>query len=350
MAKISPATIIANTARTTISAAGLTASSAITRLVCPRMCRPRRCLKWRTVPLSELAPENAETEHGAEPMKRFMACIALVVGVLLVAPTAVTAAPRSSNSTDVEGLKWARRLNFFYFGSGANPLLNGTCGRVFSGAYILPAATEPGQERSCTIPAGLPILASPAGSIAWAPTDGSTPEELSAARDAGLAGLTARRATLDGASLPLQLVKNFVHPLKLQPGNLVQTVDPNVKGTSTLVATGTWLTWIRDLAPGHHTAVLSDKINGASADITLHPTVQSLAEDLSVKGSYTGTGAITFACTNIGVDAQGSGNWTALQATTFTLHFCNANSNVTIHDGRFTITTAEGTMPGDLTG
>src|SRR3954453_23256296 len=56
MAKIPPATISANTTRTTISAAGLTASSAITRLVCPRMCRPRRCLKWRTVPLSELVP------------------------------------------------------------------------------------------------------------------------------------------------------------------------------------------------------------------------------------------------------------------------------------------------------
>jgi hypothetical protein len=222
---------------------------------------------------------------------------------------------------------------------------------VFSGAYILPAATEPGQERSCTIPAGLPILASPAGSIAWAPTDGSTPEELSAARDAGLAGLTARRATLDGASLPLQLVKNFVHPLKLQPGNLVQTVDPNVKGTSTLVATGTWLTWIRDLAPGHHTVVLSDKINGASADITLHLTVQSPAEDLSVKGSYTGTGGLSSTCsTAIGVDAQGSGDWTALQPTTFTLHFCNADSTGTITEGRFTITTAEGTMAGDLTG
>src|SRR4051795_7547171 len=56
MAKIPPATITANTTRTTISAAGLTAPLAITRLVYPRMCRPRRCLKWRTVPLSELVP------------------------------------------------------------------------------------------------------------------------------------------------------------------------------------------------------------------------------------------------------------------------------------------------------
>ena len=195
----------------------------------------------------------------------------------------------------------------------------------------------------------MPLLATPAGSIAWAPTDGSSPAELKAARDAQLTTLTDRRATVDGASLPLHLVKSFVHPLKLQPGNLVQTVDPNVSGTSTLVATGTWLTWIRDLTPGRHTVVLSTKIDGTTTDITLHLTVRSPAEDLTVRGSYTGTGTLSTTCEVIGVDAQGSGDWTALGATRFTLHFCNAGS-VAIVDGRFTITTTEGTMAGDLTG
>jgi hypothetical protein len=75
------------------------------------------------------------------------------------------------------------------------------------------------------------------------------------------------------------------------------------------------------------------------------------AEELHVSGSYTGTGTLFAPCTTgIGVDAQGSGDWTALGATSFTLHFCNLFLVETIHDGRFTITTADGTMAGDLTG
>jgi hypothetical protein len=74
------------------------------------------------------------------------------------------------------------------------------------------------------------------------------------------------------------------------------------------------------------------------------------AEDLHVSGSYTGTGTVGPCPAAIGVDAQGSGDWTALGATTFTLHFCSLLFVETIQDGRFTITTADGTMAGDLTG
>jgi hypothetical protein len=81
------------------------------------------------------------------------------------------------------------------------------------------------------------------------------------------------------------------------------------------------------------------------------PAAPASAQDLHVSGSYTGAGTLFAPCsTGIGVDAQGSGNWTALGPTSFTLHFCNAFLVETIHDGRFTITTADGTMAGDLTG
>ena len=202
---------------------------------------------------------------------------------------------------------------------------------------------------NCTVPAGVPLLASPAGAIAWAPTDGTTPAELKAARDATSSPLPFAASPSTAGGLPLHLVKSFVHPLKLQPGNLTQAFDPNVTGTSTLVAHGDWITWIRDLTPGRHTVVLSDKVDGTTFAITFHITVRSPAEDLTVRGSYTGTGTLSTTCEVIGVDAQGSGDWTALGATRFTLHFCNAGS-VAIVDGRFTITTTEGTMAGDLTG
>jgi hypothetical protein len=76
------------------------------------------------------------------------------------------------------------------------------------------------------------------------------------------------------------------------------------------------------------------------------------AEDLHVSGSYFGHGTLFTPCSvGIGVDAQGSGDWTALGVTAFTLHFCLvAPLEETIGDGRFTITTADGTMAGDLTG
>jgi hypothetical protein len=76
------------------------------------------------------------------------------------------------------------------------------------------------------------------------------------------------------------------------------------------------------------------------------------AESLVVSGAYTGTGTLlTSPCTQLGVDADGSGDWTALGSTDFTLHFCNRSfPDTTIDDGRFTITTAEGTMSGEMTG
>jgi len=75
------------------------------------------------------------------------------------------------------------------------------------------------------------------------------------------------------------------------------------------------------------------------------------AEALHVTGSYTGTGtAFTPCSTAFGIDAQASGDWTALGPTSFTLHFCLGLFEETIQDGRFTITTADGTMAGDLTG
>jgi len=204
-------------------------------------------------------------------MKRLLATLLVVMAFGLAAP--ISASSATEGSPSVQNLIWARRLNFYYFGSSANPLLNGSCGKVFDGTFILTSAIESGQELHCTIPHGLPILASPAGSIEFESVP--TPPSVMLARlDASLADITDRHATLDGTALPLHLVKSFVHPLTLQPGNLIQTVDPAVTGASTPVATGDWLTWIRHLSSGHHTLVLSDRFDGAIADITFHLTVR----------------------------------------------------------------------------
>jgi hypothetical protein len=76
------------------------------------------------------------------------------------------------------------------------------------------------------------------------------------------------------------------------------------------------------------------------------------AEDLQVTGSYTGTGIIvTEPCGGmIGVVADGSGDWTGLGSTTFRMGFCDAFPVDTIFLGSFTVTTADGSVTGVLTG
>ena len=61
---------------------------------------------------------------------------------------------RSSDNTDVEALKWDRRLNFYYFGSSSPPfvirgdtVVTRSCGKVFNGVFILSAASTQATRR-----------------------------------------------------------------------------------------------------------------------------------------------------------------------------------------------------------
>src|SRR4051794_3002217 len=165
-------------------------------------------------------------------IRRLLVCALSALTLGLATPTVAGASvnPRAS----VEDLQWARRLNFYYFGSSANPLQHQTCGRQFGDVFILTQSVEGGQERSCTIARGQTLLATPGGTISWAPTDGTTPAELRSSCDEAFATLTGAETILDGNAVPRVAVKSFVHPMKLQPGNFAQAVDPAVTGHSTL--------------------------------------------------------------------------------------------------------------------
>ena len=197
--------------------------------------------------------------------------LVLSVVIALVAVVSTPLVGGTSTGPSTLDLQAARRVAFFYFGSGANPLLNGTCGRVIGGSYILPASIEPGTELTCRVPRDTPLLGTPGGAIAWAPTDGTTARELSRSVDDMFETLCCPRATVDGRRLSVFEVKSPVHPMKLQPGNFIQTVDPAVTGTSTLVAHRLWLVSIAPLSPGQHTVVTSDVFpDGQRFDITFH--------------------------------------------------------------------------------
>jgi hypothetical protein len=49
--------------------------------------------------------------------------------------------------------------------------------------------------------------------------------------------------------------------LHLEPGNLIQTVDPSIVGDSVRLADGWYFAKLAPLSPGHHVIVTSDKFD-----------------------------------------------------------------------------------------
>ena len=111
----------------------------------------------------------------------------------------------------------------------------------------------------------MPLLAS-GGAIVWAPTDGTTDSELFSTLLNTYLGplvLESVRVKVDGVLLPRQpLLIPDPYDMPLEPGNLIQTVDPAVTGDSTRVGIGFYFSWIDGLDPGTHTIVTADKFKG----------------------------------------------------------------------------------------
>jgi hypothetical protein len=211
-------------------------------------------------------------------MKRLFVLIAALSMLVVASPAAAggNAVPAKSHAYGASLLTWQQRWVQWAFGSSTNPLLSGICGEKVGRLFFLNAAIEPGTEVNCVIPTGTPLLATPGGVVAWASGDVDTREELLAERDAGLAGISDPRATLDGRPLRVadSLRLSDVYTIRLEPGNFIQTVDPAVSGDTTRVASGIWLVRITPLPPGQHELVLSDVLDGTVFDITFHITVR----------------------------------------------------------------------------
>ncbi len=213
-------------------------------------------------------------------MKRTSLAGALAALVLLVA-AAPAAAKRGANPADSHAhgaslVTWQERWFEWAFGGGANPLLTGICGEQVGKLFLLSPATELGVEVDCQLRPGTPLLASPAGVIAWASTDGQTDAELLAERDASLVGISDPAVTLDGRALEVEdtFRSTDVYTIGLEPGNFIQTVDPGVLGDQTRVASAGWFLRLNPLPPGEHELVLSVAFDGSpGAQITFHISV-----------------------------------------------------------------------------
>jgi len=196
-------------------------------------------------------------------MRRGTILVSLALAVVF-ATTAIAGAGSAEVSLG-DQKAWAQ----WAFGDSGAPLLDpSNCGEVVDGAFFLTVAgPDPGTRRvQCEVAAGVPLLATPGGAIARAPTDGTTDNQLhKTLLSVYLAPLVldSVRVKVDGVLLPRQpLVIPEPYDMPLEPGNLIQTVDPSVIGDSTRVDIGFFFNWIDGLDPGTHTIVTADKFQG----------------------------------------------------------------------------------------
>lgn len=178
----------------------------------------------------------------------------------------------SWNSPDAQ----QRRLYTWMMGSSSNPLLSDDfCGELVGHEFMLTAATEAGMHRSCTVPFGVPVLASPGGCFDWFTI--TTPDaDVQAQRDADCTGFTNVTAQLDGRNINLghAYAATDAYTVPIAAGSLVRTIDPAfADATEVRVASLGWMIELPLLAPGSHTLALSDDVDGNPESIVFDLTV-----------------------------------------------------------------------------
>lgn len=198
-------------------------------------------------------------------MRRLVIAISglgLCVSLLAAGPVSASAAAVQQPPIALHSswIQWA-------FGDSGAPLLRSRfCGEVVNGVFYMTVAggssSSINRKVNCDIPAYTPILATPGGNITWAPTDGRTDQKLMKSLLGSLTNLMVRcvKLKVDGGEIDHgPLVIPDPYDLALQPGNLIQTVDPGVTGDSTRIVNGWYFELLSALSLGDHVIVASDK-------------------------------------------------------------------------------------------
>ena len=196
-------------------------------------------------------------------MKRsavLLSVIALVIGM-----ASISFAGDSAQEMVVTEKAW---FTAFLGSEESNPLHtpDDFCGEVIDGQLLLVPPIEAGLvTRSCAIPSGTEIVASPGGSFAEKPTDGKSNTALFSAALGYMQGFVPQsiKVKVDDAIAPKPLMSctdPFVIPI--EEGSFLPEIDDNVKGTSAKVSGCGWFWVVAPLTNGEHTVLLSSRFKG----------------------------------------------------------------------------------------
>lgn len=215
-------------------------------------------------------------------MRRFLSTgLCLAVAVMLTAAVEAAAAPRlvTSSSQTLAVPDWLHRGWFQWaFGGSTAPLLHRhLCGEQVGSVFFLTLAggvkTDDIRHVHCEIPRHVPILAPLGGTIEWSNTESD--QEMHDAVFRSLRHLIVHsvHVRLDGEELPHgPLVAPDPYNLTLEPGNLIQTVDPSITGHTVRVADGWYFALLSPLHAGSHVLVTTNKFDFPRAGVAHYRT------------------------------------------------------------------------------
>jgi hypothetical protein len=199
------------------------------------------------------------------------------LAIVFATSSAGRASPVSPYDAHPRGLpyeSWAEMTGQYYLGDSSNPLiagLDGDCGRLSNGVFMLAAPITVDAEFDCDVPTGTWIVLSHAAWFSTAGVDGDTDAELEAAAMAGW-NTSIDWLTLDGSSVALSTIDTGAYDVISEPGSFYDTIYQVGTGPIRTVIRGNVVV-IHPLAPGDHVIESAVSFVGDgdfSATYTLH--------------------------------------------------------------------------------
>ena len=179
--------------------------------------------------------------------------VAAIVTAMLMSVSAASASPATLGWHHHSSERLLRKVGQFYLGDSTNPLvaaLSGDCGQRIGGVFYMAAPIDLGVQLDCTIPAGTPIVLSPAAWFTTEGIDGNTDRQLEAAAVAGF-NTSTNWLTIDGRNVPLRTTITGAYDVISEPGSFYDTILGVGAGPIRSALVGNVVTF-RHLSRGHH--------------------------------------------------------------------------------------------------
>ena len=161
--------------------------------------------------------------------------------------------PGQSHAFGNSRAEWSKAYVQWDVGSSTNPVSNGVCGEEIDGVFFLVTTIEPAAKVQCDIPAGTPILINHAATYVWAPDDGSTDAELTAAARDNF-GHPESSLMVDGRPVRLTTTATGGFDVISEPGSSYDVDFGLGTGVIRTAAFGQF-TLLHPLTPGQHRIV-----------------------------------------------------------------------------------------------